>query len=45
MQKDQKLMREVIRSKEDEIKTLQRKYEEELEKKADLRVEEQTRSK
>lgn len=38
-------MREVIRSKEDEIKTLQRKYEEELEKKADLRVEEQTRSK
>jgi len=40
VQKEQKLLREVIRSKEDEIKTLQRKYEEELEKKADLRVEE-----
>ena len=38
-------MREVIRAKEDEIRTLQHKYEEELEKKADLRVEEQAKSK
>ena len=33
-------MREVIRAKEEEIRTIQRKYEEELEKKADLRAEE-----
>ena len=39
-QKEQKTMREVIRAKEDEIRTLQRKYEEELDKKSDLRVEE-----
>lgn len=38
-------MREVIRSKDDEIRTLQRKYEEELEKKSELRVEEQAKHK
>ena len=32
-------MREVIKAKDEEIKTLQRKYEEELEKKADMRAE------
>ena len=38
-------MREVIRAKEEEIRTLQRKYEDELEKKSDLRVEEQAKHK
>ena len=38
-------MREVIRSKDEEIRTLQRKYEEELEKKSELRVEEQAKHK
>ena len=43
--KEQKTLREVIRAKEDEIRGLQRKYEEELEKKSDLRAEEQAKSK
>ena len=44
-QKEQKVMREVIRAKDEEIRTLQHKYEEELEKKNDLRVEEQAKHK
>ena len=38
-------MREVIRAKDDEIRTLQHKYEDELEKKNDLRVEDQAKFK
>ena len=38
-------MRESIRQKEEEIRSLQRKYEDELEKKADLRIEEQAKHK
>ena len=38
-------MRETIKAKDDEIRALQRKYEEELEKRADMRAEDQARSK
>lgn len=38
-------MREVIRAKDDEIRTLQHKYEDELEKRNDLRVEDQAKFK
>lgn len=38
-------MREQLKLKEDDIRSLQRKYEEELEKKSDLRAEEQAKSK
>lgn len=38
-------MRDLLKAKEEEIRTLQRKYEEELEKRADMRAEDQAKHK
>ena len=38
-------MKDVVKAREEEIRTLQRRYEDELEKRADIRAEDQAKSK